>query len=425
MARYSPRDPGFTPVPTLGDALASLARSGGEAQRTIEEREDLERQRDELERRRGVEEEDREVELFESGFTREPRRETIPEEEDVFADALPGLETADPRRRPPDVFEGAGIGMQPDETPAAGALGQLEQTGEIPAEQPEILAVPGSFVEGMGFTPNAIRSDDFVEARRQSMSRARTRMAPGVEQVTENLFFDESRTPGARQEARDTERDSARRARLEAVLGAVGEGDDVPPEVLAEGLELGVPSRMLEGGGRDEPGTIRVSGRDFPNTPTGEAAALAWREAVAEAGRTSGGGRTGSAERITGEVTRRTLATAAARAMDKIRSDVRDLTPFERRNLEPGQIETQIRETLELFGFDSPAELQEEMRELRLAGTGGQGQTTGFDEGAGGGGGGEIEVPADLVDQVMEEFPNATQEELTDIVIQRMQGGGS
>lgn len=413
MARFSPRDPGFTSAPTLGDALASLARSGGAAQEAVEEREDLELQRDEIARLRDVAVEDRERELFEAGFTRTPRREQIPEEEDIFAGVLPGLETADPRRRAPDVFQGAGIGMQPDTTPAAGALGQLEQTGQVPPEQPQLLAVPGAYVEGMGFTPRTITDMDLVQERRKAMRQPRTRLAPGVEQVTEDLFFDEARSPAGRERRAEEEATSSRRARLEAVLSAVqagGEEGDIPPEILAEGLDIGVPSGMLRPGRGEEPGMIRVQGRDFPNTEAGERAALAWREALAEAGRT-GGRSGGAAERITGEVTRRTLATAAARAMDRIRQDVRDLSPYERRNLEPGQIETQIRETLELFGFASPQELESEMRELRLAGTG---RT---EPGAGAGGAGQAGELSDAeIDAIIEANPDLSDEEILALI---------
>ncbi len=177
-------------------------------------------------------------------------------------------------------------------------------------------------------------------------------------------------------------------------------------------------------GEQDEPAELRGAlSRRFPDTPAGRAAALAWEETVAGQ-RSTGRGATGSGERITGETTRRTLATAAARAIDKIQQDVRELTRYERENLEPGQIERQIRSVLSLFGFESVQELQQEMRTLRLGGVGAGGAPATGGAGEGGAAGDEVEIPPELIDEVMSENPDATEAELIDMVLERM-GGGS
>lgn len=420
MARFSPRDPGFTRVPTLAEGLGTLAQSAGAAQEDARDR----RIEDEL-----LEEEEleRTLDRFERGFTDRPRREPVPEDEDVFRGAGIGLQRTE--AEDPGIFRDARPGMAADApgitrpgrqpSPLAQGLGTMAQErGPIQTqEQEDVLSIPGAFVEGLGFTPRAIRSSDLVEqnrARAQAIAGPRERLAPGVEQVSEGMFFDPEQTREGRQARQDTSRSTERQARLTAVLGAIQRGDeDISPEILAEALELGVPQHMLRGEGAN--GEIRVQGRDFPNTPAGERAALAWREAVAEAGRTGGAG--GSAERITGEVTRRTLATAAARALDGIRQDVRELTDYERRNLQAGQIQRQIQETLTLFGFESAEELQREMRELRLAGTGGA------PPGGDGDGGGGVEISDELIDRVMQENPDASEEELMDLVLAASRGG--
>jgi len=409
MARYTPRDPGFTRSPTLGDAIASLATSAGGGQIAGERRRQDDEDREFQEERRDVAREDRELDLFEQGFTRDPRTETVPDQEDVTLGARVGM-AGQEQARVPDIFEQAGIGLQRGNTPAAGALGEIAQGG---APEPQVLAIPGAYVEGLGFTPRPIHDTDLVDARQAAARRQRERLAPGVERATDDYFFDERLSPQGRADARQDERDTTRRSRLEAVLEAVGRGEeDLPPEIMAEGLELGLSERFLRGeqGGASGDDTIRVQGRTFPNTEAGQRAALAWREAVAEAGRSGSG--TGAGARVTGETTKRTLAMAAARALDSIRGDFRDMSPFEQSRVPAGFMESQIRETLELFGFESVDELQTEMRNLRLVGLGGQGgQPTGQGD----------ELTDEQIDAIIQQNPDATPEEILELI---GRGGG-
>jgi hypothetical protein len=418
MARYSPRDPGFTPVPGVFDALSHIATQGATGFTGVR-REEEERRL--LAEERAREAEDREIELHEAGVRRgRGPTEPVPPDEDIFAGAEFGMASERTEHEAPSIFRGAGMGMAPSGAPAQDALTQIQMQGAPP--EPQILALPGAWVEGLGFTERAITDQDLVQESRRRNAVQRQRPRPGFEQVTEDLYIDRAATPAARAEAtavrgeergearevrgeeRETERDRQERARLETALGALQRGEETSPEVLAE-LVGQVPGSVLFPD--EDADNITVMGRDFPNTPEGEVAAIAWREAMAEASRT---GATSGDGRITGEVTRRTLARAASTAIDRIRNQVREMNAFERGRLPAGYLEDQIRNTLLLFGFESGDELQQEMRALRLTGVGSGPRPTSSAAGA------SREPTDEEIAKIIEANPDATDEEIAELI---------
>jgi hypothetical protein len=418
MARYSPRDPGYTRVPSALDALSHIATSGasGYTREKSRQRDEEERQRaeEERERQRGQQEEDRELDLYSRGFVgRDEATEEVPADEDIFAGEGIGMQRQGSEA--PALFQGALPGLAGQRTQQA--LGSIDEFEPPEPPEPQVLALPGSYVEGLGFTPQAITDQDFVAATQARAATPRRRTRPGVEQVTEDRYFDPARSPEGRRETRESARDVERRGRLTTALAELqdseGTGGGVPPELQAELLELDVPASQVFGD--EDEDRIRIGGRDFPNTSAGQTAAVEWQRVLAEARSTGGGGGSGGDPRITGEVTRRQIAMAAARSIERIRNEVREMSAYERRNMPPGYLTEEINSILSSFGFTSGREFEEEMRTLRLEGVGGEGAGPG--PGAGGAPGGE--AGAEPTDEELAELvranPGLSAEELLEL----------
>lgn len=411
MARYSPRDPGFTRVPGVLDALSHIATSGAAGYTGVNE---ANRARELEDEERAAARETRETGLFRQGFRRGTApTEPVPEDEDVFRDMPIGMQRERTEHEPPSIFRGARPGMAARTPPPLDrALGSLELQEPPPA--PRMLALPGAYVEGMGFTDRAITDQDLVQESRRRNAVPRQRTRQGFEQVTDDLYFDPSASPEGREASMESARDLDRRRRLERALGAVQGGGDMDPALQAELLDLDVPASQVFPD-RDA-NLISVGGRDFPNTPGGERAALAWQEALAEARSTGSGSGSGSDARITGEVTRRTLATAAARAVSSLDEEIREVRGSSGTTLtdrQRNQLTTLNRardDALRSFGFQTIQELQTEMRALRLSGVGGG-------EGGAppaGGGGGDLDDAA--IDRILLENPDLTDEQVLDLL---------
>lgn len=407
MARYSPRDYGYTRSPGLLEGLSHIAQQGAQGFVTGEADE---RQRESAR----LDQELQELELYESGVRRgRAPTEEVPEEEDIFAGELPGQQRTNERSEaaPPPIFRGELPGRSAPATGLEAGLGQMAQQGLPP--EPQVVAIPGAYVEGMGFSPRTITDQDLVGHTRAAARVPRTRVQPGYEQATENLYIDREATPAARERRAETEEARAQRGMLERGLEAMERGDMTPSE-QADLLESDVPASVIfgdEGTGGDE-GTIRAAGREFPNTPAGAAAALAWIEETAGARRSPG-----SQEDVTNEVTRRQFANSAIRGIQDAREEWADLTDYQReQRIANGQgIGPTVIEILSLFGYDSMEELQSEISELRGVGVPGARVPRGGGEPAAGAG----EYSEDEIARLVQENPDMSAEEILELLEQR------
>lgn len=350
------------------------------------------------------------IDAADEGRTRKRERKKR-DREDSIREALTALEldragvregTAPTRDVEPerDIFRGEGIGMQrgqTDELALAGGLG-LQRRPE-----PQIVHLPGEFIRGVGFTEKALTDQDLVEAtRRRNDPGPRQQEDPRFRQLNDEYFIDQEGTPEARAAAAEQDRATRVMRALEGMgatpeeLNLVGADDSFSDDVLGRIDERSKP--------KEEP-TIRVQGRDFPDTEEGRNAALAWRESLAEAARSPDA--TGDGTRITGEVTRRALATAAARELARIRESVREAGPA--KTYEGGEIREQVMNTLSLFGFESVEELEREMRTLRMQGAGGGASPAG-----------DTALSDEELDRLILENPDLSDEEILELA----RGGG-
>lgn len=302
------------------------------------------------------------------------------------------------------------VGMFEGQRPgAAGAIEAARRMGR--PREPQLVARAGAYVPGVGFAPKNLYDTDVQEA--VGMQRPETREAedPRYEQLNDAYYLDTEETPDARRDRAQSDRRSRTVGVLQGIQRA-GRGAQLDPELLAQAMELDVDPEDAFGA-EPEPETITMAGRTFPATETGQRAALAWRTAVSEATRAPTG--PDSQARITGEVTRRTFALAASRAVQGIRDEVRDASAVGRR-FEPGEVERQINETLRFFGYRTVEELQDEARELRLAGVGGTGDDGSPTTGSADGSGGARELTDEELDQLILDNPDATDEELLELI---------
>lgn len=309
----------------------------------------------------------------------------VPRDQDIFADARPGM-AADAAGR-------SDIGLSLE------AARQMRPS-ELVKREPQVVHLPGSYIRGVGFTERALTDVDLAQLRKEGMRAEKQTADPRYRQLNEDYYLDTESTP----DARERRGGAARQLQLLEAFRGMGA---TPQQLALLQADPDFADEVFDQLNEEAPAPpkIRVGGRDFPDDEVGQNAALAWQEALAEAGRRPDA--TGDGTRITGEVTRRTAAMAAARAVDRIREQTRELSPAERRNIEPGQIEQQIRSTLSLFGFGSVQELQEEMRTLRLSGV-----DSGRSPAAAGGG----EIDDDEIDRLILENPDLTDEEIAEIL---------
>lgn len=427
MARFSPTRRVQTTVPTVFDALNEVIDRGAHV---VEDRRRRSIEDEELGRRRAHDEriqEGHETDLYRQGFRRgEQPQEAVPEERDIFAGSRIGQQERTPARNP--IFEGQRPGMASDATAGLDdALGAVAAQG---ARRPQMVAPPGAFVEGMGFARQAIfdtdlmpAGDEFVESTRGRQASPRMEPARGTERVTDELYRDFRPELAAQEDERRSERE--RRQRLETVLGALQGGGRLPPELQAEGMELGVPTSQLfrEEDEFGEP-VITAAGRKFPDNPIGEQAALDWLAATRAA---TARGASGSQDRITGEVTRRSFAMSAANAVRRVQEEFNSMTPQQRARLRDQgfDLQSRIHAVIKVYGFNNMQELQEETRELRLRGVDG----FGVDERPAGGmmpdPGGDIDfgddgmvtITDDDIDAILEANPDASIEEIEAILL--------
>jgi len=406
MARYSPRDPGFTHVPGVLEGLSSIATAGAQGyqagKQTKQDEED-----------RKLKEALNALAGYESGLREgQAPREAVPEEEDIFRGEPVGPAQSGRTEVAPPLFQGVRPG-QVAATGLEGALEQLQMDGAPP--EPQVVALPGAYVDGMGFAPRAITDQDLVGDTRARAARPRTRTVGGAQQLTEDYYLDPSGTPEARaeqktirEEGRDTARERRERARLEAALGGVA-GMRLPPEQTAELLGEVPGSTLFD---NPDPDQIRVGGRLFPNTPAGEAASLAWQESLSDA-RAQGSGSGGGAN-TTAEVTRRQFALAASRAIADLQEEFRSMSRRERdRAISEGRsIQENVQAVLDIFGYDSVPELQDEMRTLRLSG-GARGAGRSSAPGVG-----PDQLNDEEIDALIEANPDMSDEEILELINQ-------
>lgn len=306
------------------------------------------------------------------------------------------------------VFQDTGIGMARG-APGPSGLGlSLEATRRMGpkafAPQPdmsEIVHPAGSFMRGVGFTEKALTRGDLVAIAQDRAARdAAIQVAdPRYRQLNDDYYVDEEATP----EGRASRSSAARQLQVLRSFRDLGASPQQLQLLQADpSFADEVYAQLNEEEDEPEAQRIRVGGRDFPDDETGQAAALAWQTSLREAGRDPDAA--GDGTRITGEVTRRAAVSAAAREINRIREEARELartgTP-----LEAGQVERQIRASISLFGFESVQEVEEEARELRTRGV----EAAPGAEGVG-------EVTDDEIRRLMDEHPDLSDEEILELI---------
>ena len=405
MARYSPRDPGYTRSPSLLEGLSHIVESGARGYTTGEADSD----RRESAR---LDQELQELELYQGGVRRgRAPTEEVPEEEDIFGGELPGQQRTNERSEAaPPIFQGALPGRSRPSTGLEAGLGDIAAAGVPP--EPEIVAVPGSYVEGMGFTDRIITDQDLVAHTRAANRVPRRRVQPGYQQATDDLYIDEAATPEGREAARETAQQREQRRQLEASLGMLQEGgrEALSASDQATLMEGDVPSSVIFGSqatssSRRDPAEIQAALerlRQNPDDPQAQARAFAagvpasqvWpRPASDEAD-------------ITNEVTRRQFATRALTAIQDAREEWADMTQYQRdQRIASNQgLGAVINRIVRDFSYDSVEEFQQELRDLRLTGVGAGGEP------APAPGGGDISD--ELIQQLVRDNPNLSAEEI-------------
>lgn len=334
MGRFSP-----TVLPDSGpDFQTSLARLLQlQRQQKLDEVSAEER-----DRRRELQE----VELHSRGFRRmdkPPTTERRNEPPPAFRDERLGMArgTGEPRG---DMFEGRGLGMQPDRAQPGqeSVLAEALQAGARGGGDSRPLLLPGQFSRELGgFTEAAVyatpqpgprdpasgrihpsATPDFNPdaARQRNREQFMTREVadPRFERVGEtDIYFDREQNPDAMRRAQQAEE----RSLLAQALARHPEIDDLEAQVLATGQRIpdrilfdeeeegitpeelvaaGIPENIAPIAARDpvlarrlleetlspeEGPSIRVAGRTFPDTPQGRQDALEWERQTSAAGR--------------------------------------------------------------------------------------------------------------------------------------------
>lgn len=312
-----------------------------------------------------------------------------------------------------DVLSGARPGMAGQQQPqlisvlrAAGGLGLQRQQPE-----PKIVHPAGSFIRGVGFTEKAITDMDLVQ-HTQGRNAADPRMVPaeGTEPLNEDFHLDTSRTPQGRAEAQQR----AESERLRRVLGGIqgaGRNGELDPELIAQGLEAGLPaSQLFREPEEEKPRATRLVRSGNRNvlvySDTGEP--------VREYDPIPTAGGRGAGDPGSNEVTRRSIATAAAREVARIQQELTSSV----RPPDAGTVQRRIQAAITPYGFDSIDELSAEMRDLRIDGlenvpsSGAPPAPASDDEGEA-----DVDLDFDQIDRWLEE--GLTDEEITE----RLMGG--
>lgn len=162
--------------------------------------------------------------------------------------------------------------------------------------------------------------------------------------------FDPTKGRTAREESQRREREGRQRAAYEQLklrapeIGEFDPGQDYASLLLRIGLQP--PERS----------TIKADGREFPDTPEGEAAALAWTRRRAGASRDKEGTAdpTGQRQRVL----------AAAGELGEIQAKRTGLETTEQLQV----INTRLQDVFRRYGFEGIEDLREQMRALGLGG---------------------------------------------------------
>lgn len=152
---------------------------------------------------------------------------------------------------------------------------------ERPPAEPELVAPPGALIPGVGFTQQALFRNPRLGLQDQGPVMEAD---PRYRQLTEDRYIDTDATPQARaEEERRYElalalEEEARARRRELEDDERGHRYDMT-EIEARGEQDRETVRLraqLDPPGSQEPPTIRLRGRTFPDTPEGQQEALAW-----------------------------------------------------------------------------------------------------------------------------------------------------
>lgn len=285
MGRFSPQVPGFLWDTGPGKA-GGIARGVENFIRARERKKAGERQEEDEERRREIEE----LNLALQGIRRgEAPTQTVEREQpSVFEGVDPsrsigaGSVRRDRTAHRPEMDGGAGENGFARERPEEGSfasgpegvaasLGELRQGG-----RPRMVAPPGAFVPGVGFTDRALFENPAARMGAHREATTRERPDPRFEQLTDEFYRERPEDP---------------QAQLSEALGRLRHLSPEQRQALAAGVPESVVFREEP---QEEEDVITVAGREFPNTPEGEEAALAWRRQHSAAGRDPegpGGGR--------------------------------------------------------------------------------------------------------------------------------------
>src|SRR5690606_23145094 len=185
-------------------------------------------------------------------------------------------EVPDPGVTPPDLtFQTGGVGM------ARGSTGASPfAIGASPMEREDAGRRTLFGTEGPGAAPAAAPAPAPAGEVGTIGQQIRAMLGSTTMPRRPDLVLTEHRTVAdaqrMKEEAEQAERERQRAALRSAVTGVVEPGR----EELATMVPSLIPSLRPE-----KPPTIRVEGREFPDTPEGRQAALSWQRRMAEAGR--------------------------------------------------------------------------------------------------------------------------------------------
>ncbi len=381
--RYQPREHQLSPLSVLAVGLDSFQ----EGRREKREREEADQQgslADALQR----------MELDELGV-REGTAPTRPVavEDSIFAGERPGMGrgTTGP----------SGLGMSLD------AARQMGPKAFAPRPDPnEIMHHAGSFVRGVGFTEKHLTRGDLDRLRPGGVGGETMQVGDDrYSQLNDDYYVDREATPEAR-----GRRSAAARTMglLEAFRGMGARPDQLALLEADEGFADEIYDQLNEE--EESPEIEGTLNRRFPDTDAGRIAALEWERMVRDARADPDG--PGGVESPTREVTRRSVALAAARAVAAIQTAFRTMSQTERDRRRDGGdgLQRDIEGALRPFGYTSLNELNEDMRALRI----GNDELAPASSGQGGAG---AEFDETEIDRLLEENPDLSDEEIAELLL--------